>query len=643
MNNDTSNQDTDQNIDKPNNMGVNMSELLDEWRLSRAYVEQYTRDFKALDNLVDGVPVSKQDDAPFVGDTTLAGLVRGIPRQSLQQLPVFSVCVNGTKVSIPALLCTYLLKKTAFNEDTFGKGLLSTLQIGAEQALTHGYAPFMSAMGTMYADFGTTMRLIHYADTTIEPGVTDANESGYHYVRANLTPSRVRKILKQAQANPNTKWNVHALQALLAATPRAKDYSIYESDPRKANGQETGPTYEVITRYETGQGSTSVTFSEEVPDEPFRVQESLSKWGYPKVQYLVIDPAALSPFGISRVRLASPNQNLMNIYYGNIAAMLILNSKPPIFKKGRFTKPVSLKSGTVWESMDPNASAELKTLDNGALSQFPNFAQQFATQMQNIMGVPGGLGNNAAGGSSGFSKTAPGVKQQDDVQSLSTNQITKILENFLRQYALVALDTLISEQEGQTKIIVDDETKNAINNLRAGTIGDDNKIGMDWQRFYAAIEEWSVEITVSLSKDEMEAKKRGDLQDMLVVLAQNAEALGPEAQQKVQEITDMLMQDITPDVAPIPISQNMPGQPGAPGGLPTPPPGTAQMPGGAVHETADLAKLFSETTDPGIRNAILKAMQLPAESPQAVAANVAATVPAPRPQPLARPSGPIAR
>lgn len=629
MQNDTQplNQATDQV--KPNTMGINMEELLDEWRLSKSYVEQYTRDFKDLDNLVDGVPINKQDDVPFVGDTTLAGLVRGIPRQSLQQLPVFSVAVNGTKNSIPALLCTYLLKKTAFNEDTFGKGLLSTLQIGAEQALTHGYAPFMSAMGSMYNDFGTTMRLIHYSDTSIEPGVTDANESGYHYVVASLTPSRVRKILKNAKSNDDTKWNIHALEALLAATPRAKDYSIYESDPRKQKGGETGPTYELITRTETGSDATSVTFSPEIIDEPLRVQESLSKWGYPKVQYLVIDPAALSPFGISRVRLASPNQNLMNIYYGNIAAMLLLNSKPPIFKRGRFTKPVSLKAGTVWESMDPQATAELKTLDNGALAQFPNFAQQFATQMQNIMGVPGGLGNNAAGGSAGFSKTAPGVKQQDEVQSLSTNQITKILENFLRQYALVALDTLLSEQEGKTKIIVDDETKNAINNLRAGTIGDDNKIGMDWARFYAAIEEWSVEITVSLSKDEMETKKRGDLQDMLVVLAQNAEALGPEAQQKVQEITDMLMQDITPDVKPITVGSQAP---------PTPPaaPGNANV-GGAVHETGDLVKLFTETTDPNIRNAILKAMQLPPESAQATALNMAANAPAP-----VRPPAPVA-
>lgn len=607
-------------------MGVDMGTLLDEYRLSKSFVEQYTRDFQSLDNLVDGVSITQQSDMPFVGDTTLAGMVRSIPRQSLQQLPVFSAVVNGTKVSIPAYICTYLLKKTAFNEDTFGKGLLSTLQIGAEQALTHGYAPFMSASGSMYNQFGTTMKLLHYSDTSPEPGITDANESGYHYVVANLTPSAVDRIIKQAEANTETNWNVPGLKALRASAPRAKDYSIYESSPKQNKaGTDTGPTYEFVTRYPAGAPEdTIVTFSPELGEAPLRVMDSKSKFGYPRVQYLVIDPAALTPFGLSRVRLASPNQNLMNIYYGQIAAMLLLNSKPPILKRGRFTKPVQLKRGAVWETLDPQASADLKNMDNGSLQFFPEMASYFAGQIQNVMG--GQTNSNPA--SEKFSKTAPGVKQAQDFMDVNTNQITKILENFLRQYALVALDTLLSEQTGQTQLIVDDETKNKINQLAPGTIGADNKIGMDWDTFYRGkldptdptgktrltqgIEEWSIEIEVSVSKDEMEQKKRADLQDMLVVLAQNAQELGPEAQQKVQEITDLLLQDITPEVKPLDITP--------PGSVPAAPvagAGQTAM-GSQVHETGDLVKLFTSSNDPNLRNEILKAMNLPAESPQAL-------------------------
>lgn len=569
----------------PNPSGIDMSELVNEWNLTSEYVRLYTRDFKYLDDLIDGVPLSHTNGTPFVGDTTLAGLVHSIPRDSLQQLPVLSCTINGTKNSIQALLCTYLLKHTAFNEQTFGKGLLSTLQIGAEQALSHGYAPFMVATGSMFNNFGTTLKLLHFMDTAPEPGIQDHNETGYDYVVANLTPSRVRKILKAAQANDQTTWNIPALQQLLAMTPVATTYSIYESAAKQNQpGEQAGPTYQFITRYETGPDASIITFNPQLTEAPLRVMDSKSKWGYPRVIYLVIDPAGLTPFGISRVRLASPNQNLMNIYYGNIAAMLLLNSKPPILQKGRFSTPVVLKQGAVWKAIDPNASADLKNMDNGALEQFTPMAQFMAGQIQTMMGRAPMLGPNNPG------KTGPGVAAQQQTQDTAVNQVTKILENFLRQYALVALDTLLSEQMGVDNIVVDDDTKNAINDVIANAnakivaanqalqpgeqplalqapIGDNNQTQIDWERLYQFIQEWSVDIEVSLSQDQINEKKRGDLQDMLVVLAQNAQELGPTAVAKVQEITNMLLQD------QVPLAGTMgPGAPAAPANLANPMP-----------------------------------------------------------------------
>jgi hypothetical protein len=350
------------------------------------------------------------------------------------------------------------------------------------------------------------------------------------------------------------------LKQVLSQTPQAENYSIYESATRQQNaGEQAGPTYKFVTRYETGSDAAMITFCPDVEEIPLRVLDSKSKWGYPRVIYLVIDPANLTPFGVSRVRLASPNQNLMNIYYGNIASMLLLNSKPPILQKGRFSTPVVLKQGAVWKAIDAQASAELKNMDNGALEQFVPMQQQMSGQIQTIMGrqpVPGKT--------SGLGNTAPGAEAQAQQQSTAVNQVTKILENFLRQYALVALDTLLSEQEGQDSIIVDDDTKNSINDLAPGTIGADNKITIEWERFYAAIEEWSVDIEVSLSQDQINDKKRADLQDMLVVLAQNAQELGPVAVQKVEEITNMLLQDQVPLAGTMAPAQPAPAQMAAP-------------------------------------------------------------------------------
>lgn len=553
---------------------IDMSIVIQEFETASTNTKNYTSDFPALDNLVDGIPVTHENGAPYVGDTTIAGLVRQVPRLCLQQVPIFAAVLNGTKKSINALVASYLLRSAVFNEDTFGKGVLSTMQIGAEQALTHGYAPFMTSTGTMYDEFGTTMKLMHYADCAPEPGIQDASEAGYFYVVANIPKSRLRKIIRSAERNPKTTWNVKKLKELYETPPQINNYSIYQSDAKKDKGGQNAVTYTLVTRYEVGKDGEFVTFCPQIQDEPLRVLENRSKFGYPRIQFLVIDPAALSPFGSSRVRLASPNQNLMNAYYQNVASMLILNSKPPVLKRGRFTKPVQLKQGAVWETLDQNAKAELVELSNGSLQTFVPMAQQFAAQIMNIFGMPTGQVNGGTN-AMGFSKTAPGVAMQTKAQDTSTNQITNILENFLRQYALVALDTLLCEQtvdeeeltdeEGnevpnEDTLILDDEAKDAINRVGQETfvpseeqsvyvpiVGEDNEYVINWNDFYKFIKKMSVTIELSIGKDEMDEKKRGDIQDTLTVLMQNADPNDQETQGKIRELQDRLLEKSVPE------------------------------------------------------------------------------------------------
>lgn len=544
--------------------GINMDMLIKEWETSKQYTDGYTQDFKNLDNIVDGIPVVKEDGAPYVGDTTIAGLVRQIPRESIQQLPVFAARVNGSKVSVNAIVASWILRNAVFNEDTFGRGLLSTLQMGGEQALTHGFAPFMCATGSMFNEFGTTLKLMHYSDIAPEPGIQDSSEAGFHYAVANLTKSRVQRIRNKAASNPNSSWIVSTLDRLLQLEPETEMYD--SSDPRNKHSQPS-PTYAFITRYEVGKQGRFVTFCPQITDAPLRVIDNKSKFGFPRIQYLVIDPAPLTPFGLSRVRLASPNQNLMNAYYQNVASMFILNSDPPLLKRGRFTKPVQLKRRAVWETLDQNATVELKEMSNSTLQQFPEIARQMASQVQNMMGKP--IRNTDLG------NTSPGAKQQIKYEDTSTNQITNIMENFLRQYALVALDTYIAEQTveeenpdapNEDTLIIDDEAKEALNRLVPGMVGDDNKLVLNWNQFYDDIQDLSVEIELSVGKDELEEKTRQDLQDMLTVMAQTADPNDVEKQQKIRELEDRLLSKSVPE------SKRL----GAVPTVPSPPPSPAQ-------------------------------------------------------------------
>ena len=558
-------------------MADNIEDYIKEWDKGKEWIDGFTRDFPELDNLADAVALSSSKKAPMVGDVALASSVRQIPRASIQQLPAMSVEVNGTKLSIPAHVCEFLVRRMVFNQDTFGKGILSTMQIGAESALTHGFQAAMASIGNIMNDFGSTMRLIHYNDIVIEPGVFDISDSSYGQVRTRVTRNQLKRIRDAAKKNPNTTWNVEALDELIALDPSSENLSQYVSQPRDNQSLSlNNSTYDIITRYEYGPLGEITTFATNLK-KPLRKYNSKSKFGYPRLNFLVIDPAQLTPFGVSRVRLASPSANYANIYLQSTAKMLLLNADPPVFQKGMFTTPVTLKRGALWQTADPNAEVRLQELSNSTLTQFENVLKFVDNQIYAIMGVtPNNLpGGQQAGGAYQNKVSSTMEKSSSD---MATTQITNIVENFIRQYALTALDLFVSEQVGETPLIVDDKCKNAINQLAQGefdkahpadpvtgmpapdpmtgqapqftpTIGDDNIINIEWAKFYEGIKTWTVDIDLSMSGDELEEKKRADVQDMLTVMSQTANPNDPAGMNRKAALETELLKDVVPDVA----------------------------------------------------------------------------------------------
>lgn len=525
-----------------------VARYIKEWDKGKMWIDNFTRDFPDLDNLADAVSLSNTKNAPLVGDVTLATSVRQIPRASIQQVPTMSVEVNGTKLSIPAIVCEFLVRRMVFNQDTFGKGILSTMQISAESALTHGFQADFAHIGNVMNDFGSTMKLIHYNDVVIEPGVFDANDSSYFHVRTRVTRSQLKAIRDAAKENPDTTWDVEALTELIAREPGSDSLSQYLSTPRAgAANSATSDTYDVITRYEVGPYGQICVYALDL-EKPLRSDQSNSKFGYPRVSFLVIDPAQLTPFGVSRVRLASPTANYANIYLQSTAKMLLMNADPPVFQRGQFTTPIRMKRGALWQSADPNAEAKLQELSNSTLTQFQSVLEFVDNQIYAIMGVtPGTVGSGNT--SANYSKTAAGVKMEQQTRDMSTTQVTNIVEGHIRQYALTALDTFISEQVGQTPLIVDDKCKNAINDLQPDTIGDDNVIEINWADFYAGIHTWTIDIDLTMGNNELEDKKRADLQDMLTVMSQTADPNDPSAQNRKRILETELLQKSAPEIA----------------------------------------------------------------------------------------------
>lgn len=568
-----------------------------EWDKGKKWIDSFTGDFPDLDNLVDGVSLHNNKKAPTVGDVTLGTSIRQIPKSSIQQLPTFKTTVNGTMNSEKAIISNYIVRGKIFNDDTFGKGLLSTLQITAESALTHGFQAVIAQLKTINDDFGSTMEMVHYNDLVVEPGIFDFNKSGFYQVRTRVVKSKIERILAAAKKNKNTTWNVAALKQLLDNGPNsASSYNNLQSKPRQNQGlDDSQNTFDIITRYEVAPYGDIITYAPGVV-QPLRELKSRSKFGYPRVSALVIDPAQLTPFGVSRARLASPTANYANIYLQSTAKMLLFNADPPVLQRGQFTTPIKMKRGALWQTLDPTADAKLQEMSNSTLEQFTSVLNFVDNQIYSVMGV-------AAGGAPQTSSTyqnKDSVKAEQSIKDLSVAQVTRIVENFLRQYALTALDLYVSEQIGVTEFIVDDEAKNALNDLAfqkfkpevdpatgmpsefVPPVGDDNIVIIDWDKFYNGtkeidpetqeervvddIKQWTVSINLSLAKDDLDAKKRADAQDLLTVTSQTGNPNDPVDQKRKHVLEDKLIESTFPDISedfstPAPEVQPAPAEP----------------------------------------------------------------------------------
>jgi hypothetical protein len=467
--------------------------------------------------------------------------------------------------------------------------MLSTLQITAESALTHGFQAVIAQLKTINSDFGCTMEMVHYNDLVVEPGIFDFNKSGYYQVRTRVVSSKIKRILASAKKNKETTWNIKALEKLLAqGSNSVSNYNQLQSRPRQNSAlDETTNTFDIITRYEIAPFGEIATYAPGVK-EPLRVIKSRSKFGYPRVSALVIDPAQLTPFGVSRVRLASPIANYANIYLQSTAKMLLFNADPPVFQRGQFTTPIRMKRGALWQSLDATANVELKELSNSTLEQFTSVLNFAGNQIYAVMGVTAG----GAEMSSSTYRNKAAIQEDKSVKDLSTAQVTRIAENFLRQYALTSLDLYVSEQVGITELIVDDEAKEALNSLAykkfkpvldpmtgmptsefVPPVGDDNVVIVDWDKFYNGtktqvpdpadptgmtmmekvvdeIKQWTVSINLSLAKDDLDAKKRADAQDMLTVTSQTGNPNDPTDQKRKHILEDKLIESTFPDIAP---------------------------------------------------------------------------------------------
>lgn len=545
-----------------------VSSYLQEWHKWKPFVDAAIVDFQALDTVANAQYTGGSKKNPQIGDTTTAGIIRQIMRTAVKVIPHVSIAINGSKNTLEAIICQSLVDNNILNPTTFGKGFVNTLHLGGRGALSRGFNVFKVTGKKLYGEYGVVPELVHFNDFAIEPGIQEGSHTPRFYVRTKWTPGKLANVIKRESAKPITQrtYNVDALKALQsqgADGGGAADYAQYLTPQEQSKIEMSAETYDMITVYSMDPDEPICMFSPSI-NQMLRKIDNRSKFGYPRNLFLVIDPAELSPFGDSRVRLATPNQNFLMALRQNVATTWLYNSKPTMVKSGLFTGATKLKSGGVITSTDSNASVKLLTLDTATSQQYPTISQEIVKQIQTMMGMNPGQ----ALGAIGDSKTGVGAQAQKQGLDDAIQQVTTIMEEFLCQYVLSGLDLIISEQEGDGIVYVDDATKKTIELMQLPEPPfpdpqNPNGLKVVWKDLYDYIKKINVAVDTTMSKQDWSDQKRGDLQDEVTVMAQTTDPNDPAAVAKKNIVQDKLLSETAPELAPAldSIPETPPAQP----------------------------------------------------------------------------------
>lgn len=529
-----------------------ITRYLAQWHLGKEFVDIAIRDFKRLDTIANAQYDGGSSKNPNIGDTTIAGIVRQIMRTAIKKMPRVSISINGSATTVEALICRNRVEKVLLNPTTFGKGFINTLQLGGRGSISRGFNVFQVSAVKLYGKFGVVPKLIHFNDFVIEPGVQEGSHSSYFYIRTKMTPGKLQDIYDREKAKTvgQSTYNLPALLALIKTGPDSNgsaDYAMYLTPSEQAKIETNAETFDIITRYPINTDEDICTFSPSINQE-IRSVSNKSKFGFPRTLFLVIDPAELSPFGDSRVRLASPNQNFLMALRQNVATTWLYNSKPTMVKTGLFTGATNLKSGGVITSNDTNAKVQLLTLDTATSQQYPTISAEVTKQIQTMMGMNPGQ----ALGAIGDSKTGVGAQAQKQGIDDAIQQITNIMQEFLAQYIISGLDLYLSEQDGEGVIYVDDATREDVLRIRPNAFPDlanPNALKVNWNQIYDYIQEIDVTVDTTMSKEDWTNEKRGDLQDAVTVMSQTTDPNDPAAVAKKNMVQDKLIDETAPELS----------------------------------------------------------------------------------------------
>lgn len=431
-----------------------MAVYLEQTELKDAYLEaekahkDWIKPFDEYERLA-GNKISKTigKNMPRVNDGSLAASLIETPMNVLPSMQTGKFTAMNRKTAWLNEIANIIFKTKILPNANTQASFFDKELIALYRALKYGAQPRYNFFVSTDTYTGSDWSLPYIRNLKLEPGKFSVDDCDYVFLDIYFTKLQLKNIIAQAKADakaakdeggkPDTSWNIDNLQKLadMALTQKEmEDQNINEREKQiNASGIKT------TVCFQRGVSAPFTMFSKHLEDG-----ETLRDWKNPDptgdlpitMQYCY--ETLESPYGIGRVELAGPTQNVLDFMTQAHVLATQLGLMPPKKVAG----PVdSANLNTFVNAPDAlwltgQTQVDIVDTTSSVYSQFGTNFGLYKSQLQTLQGRTDGS-VSATSGNPQFSKTSAGVNMQEER--------TNAQDNYLKNKAMTASAKMIEK------------------------------------------------------------------------------------------------------------------------------------------------------------------------------------------------------
>lgn len=477
----------------------------------------------------------KRGNSKYFSEGSTQYILRKTLADTIQRVPDGELQTQFDKASMEHIWTEYLFENKVMWSEFEGIDMMSNFTNTFKMAFVYAFAPVRIGFERDYDDdVRISYNLENWADVFVNPDCKDIRRPQTVWFRQYMSKEEVKGLIDEEGNVFDSTYEAETIKYCIDHELFSAKRWESEKMADKLKGATAIESLTLLTKYERG-AKEFVTYVPEIGAVFRRVPNYDPRKGIPW-NFFVLETDPDFPLGVSQVEFLLGDQQFNDLFQTSAYKNLLLAMEPPIMVAGWETNPSSyvFEPRKIWNlGNNPNqVRVDPVKIDNSVLAGWSATRESIAASMLRNLNVMDGTVAKDSGTT--FSKTAPGVRAQQEAKTININQYQKRMEFFISEWANQALRMYISSMGGVHELTVDEKTRRKLFDLgeeAAQTIVGD-KVEIDFDRLSTDLLEFKVRAgsLVQLKEDQ----ERAALSEMVQPFIQNLQGWSDENKQVIE-------------------------------------------------------------------------------------------------------------